>query len=59
MCEARHRTREDNWRDVDRGWRGLPARLRPPSLLGVLGCVACRPGVWRLKQPPRPGLGRA
>jgi hypothetical protein len=40
MFDARQRTREDNWRDVDRGRRGLPARLRPPSLLGVLGCVA-------------------
>jgi hypothetical protein len=40
MLDARQRTREDDWRHVDRGWQGLPARLRPPSLLGVLGCVA-------------------
>jgi len=40
MFDARQRAREDNWRDVDRSWRDLPARLRPPSPLGVLGCVA-------------------
>jgi hypothetical protein len=40
MFDAQQRTREDDWRNVDRGWRGPPARLRPRSLLGVLGCVA-------------------
>jgi hypothetical protein len=40
MCDARQHTKDTHGLGGDRGWRGLPARRRPPILLGVLGCVA-------------------
>jgi hypothetical protein len=46
MFDWRERTRENDWRGVDRGWRGSHARRRRRALLGALGCVPLL--VWPL-----------